>query len=139
VKRLVAALALAITGCGSSSSYAVRTGPTAAPPTTGPIAVYATREPPGVEVGVIEVKGFAEDGAIDVLMPEFVRKARALGADSIVVDHIGLVVEEVDAVVDDGQVLCAPIGCARSAPRIARQDFAYVRVRGRAFRGQGAP
>lgn len=139
MKTIVLALALALVGCGSSPSYTVRTGPAGAAPSTGPIAVYATREPPGAEVGVVEVKGFAGDGNIDVLMPEFMRRAQALGADAVVIDVVALVVEEVDSVVDDGQVLCAPVGCARTPPRVARQDFAYVRVRGRAFRTGGNP
>ena len=132
---LFAMLVLAL-GCGQTTSYAVPSSLDRLSPHVGPIAVYALRDPPGRELGVVEARGFGESGTLDHLVPELVRRARSLGADALVVDWIGLSVDVVDTVVIDGSALCTPVGCGAPAPRSQPQEIASIRVRGRAFRVQ---
>jgi hypothetical protein len=88
--RGVLLVALGTFGCSSASGTAIRTGPLALPPHTGPVAVYAGgATPPGAaDLGVVEVHGANQDATIDTLFPLFVQKVAQLGGDAAVVDGI---------------------------------------------------
>ncbi len=84
---LVAALG---TGCTSIRSYAVATGP-ATPPTHGPVTVLATGGEPegGQELGVVEASASHDEGTVDRLYPELIRRVQELGGNALVLDQLG--------------------------------------------------
>jgi hypothetical protein len=137
MKRVLLAACFLLVGCGQTTSYAVPLTSDAVSPNLGPIAIWATREPVGKELGIVEARGFGDDGTIDHLIPELSRRARALGADAVTVDFIGLSLERIPRIIDVPPV-CGPPGCTPQGPLLTDQEVVSVRVRGRAFRTQGA-
>ncbi|MBX3215949.1 MAG: hypothetical protein KF850_28170 [Labilithrix sp.] len=84
----VLAAALAATGCSSAGGSAIRTGPVQLPAYAGPVAIYAMGQPPpgAVDLGVVEVHASQQEGSIDALLPQFVRKVAQIGGNVAVID-----------------------------------------------------
>ena len=68
-------------GCAQVQSSAFVTG-RPLPPSTGPVEVSATRDPPGAEVlGVVEVHGRPPTATLESLVTEFCRGVASVGGD----------------------------------------------------------
>ncbi|MBX3223755.1 MAG: hypothetical protein KF795_24800 [Labilithrix sp.] len=80
--------ALAAAGCSSAGGSAIRTGPVQLPAYAGPVAIYAMGQPPpgAVDLGVVEVHASQQEGSIDALLPQFVRKVAQIGGNVAVID-----------------------------------------------------
>ena len=81
-------MAIAAAGCSSVGGSAIRTGPVALPAYAGPVAIYATGQgPPGaVDLGVVEVHAVQQEGTVDTLLPQFVRKVAEIGGNVAVIE-----------------------------------------------------
>jgi len=81
---------LALGGCSSIRGSAIRTGPMHLPAYAGPVAVYALGQPPpgAVDLGVVEVHAIQQEGTVDVLLEQFVRKVASIGGNAAVVEGI---------------------------------------------------
>jgi hypothetical protein len=156
-------LALAA-GCATVGSSALATGP-AAGPAAGQVAVVATRDPPGQELGVIEVHGLRPQATLEQLVAELRRRAAEMGGDAARVDRYATRFEVVEVphtydcgtievetmtqlvtrVGPDGTVYTTPqtITVPKHRPKachdIRRVDAAVLTLTGRAFRTRGAP
>jgi hypothetical protein len=87
---LAAALLLSGVGCSTLGGSAIRTGPIQLPAYSGPVAVYALgTPPPGVtDLGVVEVHGLQQDGTVEMLLPQFVRKVAQIGGNVAVIEGV---------------------------------------------------
>ena len=134
----LAVILLAHLGCTSVSSYGVSTSPDRVAPRVGPVLVFAAHEAPAgaTELGVVEAKGPGEGATVDVLFPELVKRAQELGADAVIIDWMGMSVEEVQTVVHVNalQPCGGIIQCSRLEPVVQVQPVAHVRIRGRALK-----
>lgn len=125
-----------LAGCGGVSSYAVPTSGRTLPPSSGAIAIYATREPAeGRELGVVEAKAAREEGSVEVLFPELVRRAQELGANALVIDTAGARFELVTTWTNQQQLV--PCGsrsfCTVWQPVASTHEEMVVVLRGRAW------
>ncbi len=133
----VALLAGALGGCSSVSSYAVPTGPSAAPPSYGAVTILATGEPEGGrELGIVEVRGSHESVGVDELYPELIRRVQQLGGDALVLDQIGARFEQVTTFTSYQQMMpCGFRGmCSTWQTVPATHEEMRVVLRGRAWR-----
>lgn len=136
----VAALAVASTGCSSVGGSAIRTGPVQLPAYTGPVAIYSTGQaPPGaVDLGVVEVHAAQQEGTVDTLMPQFVRKVAQIGGNVAVVDGIRARFELVGRTHIETFYYTCGLGatCAGTRVYAANDELMVVSVYGRAFSTQ---
>lgn len=137
---LVAGAALATVGCSSIGGSAIRTGPVQLPAYTGPVAIYSTGQaPPGaVDLGVVEVHAAQQEGTVDTLMPQFVRKIAQIGGNIAVVDGIRARFELVGRThIETFYYTCGLGGtCAGTRVYAANDEVMVVSVFGRAFSTQ---
>jgi hypothetical protein len=165
MRRALFALPLvALAGCAGVGSSTLATGP-AAPPAPGPVALFATRDPPGRELGLIEVHGLRPQVTLARLVEEFRRRAAELGGDAARLDayatrtelvdvphtwdcgttEVETVTQMVTRVGPGGQVFTTPqtITVPKHRPRICRDvrrvEAAVLTLIGRAFRTPEAP
>jgi hypothetical protein len=87
---LMAALLLCGAGCSTLGGSAIRTGPLQLPAYSGPVAIYALGTPPpgATDLGVVEVHGLQQDGTVDMLLPQFVRKVAQIGGNVAVIEGV---------------------------------------------------
>ena len=90
MNRLAVLALLLATGCSSVGGSAIRTGPVQLPAYSGPVQIYSSGQPPpgAVDLGVVEVHGAQEEGAVDTLLPQFVRKVAEIGGNVAVIDGV---------------------------------------------------
>lgn len=125
-----------LAGCSSVSSYAVPTQGAGRPGAQGAVAIYATSEPTsGRELGIVEARGVHEDGAVEVLFPELVRRAQQLGGNALVIDQAEARFEEVTSYSSYQQVTpCGARGlCTNWQPMPVTSEQMVVVLRGRAW------
>lgn len=137
---LAFALDLATMGCSSIGGSAIRTGPVQLPAYAGPVAIYSTGQaPPGaVDLGVVEVHASQQEGTVDTLMPQFVRKAAQIGGNVAVVDGIRARFELVGRTHIETFYYTCGLGatCAGTRVYAANDEVMVVSVFGRAFSTQ---
>jgi hypothetical protein len=140
---LLAASALAATGCSSVGGSAIRTGPVHLPAYTGAVAIYSTGQaPPGaVDLGVVEVHASQQEATVDTLMPQFVRKVAQIGGNVAVVDGIRARFELVGRTHIETFYYTCGLGatCAGTRVYAANDEVMVVSVFGRAFSTQVVP
>ena len=107
------------------------------PAYAGPVAIYSTGQaPPGaVDLGVVEVHASQQEGTVDVLMPQFVRKVAQIGGNVAVIDGIRARFELVGrSQIETFYYTCA-LGatCAGTRVYTANDEVMVVSVFGRAF------
>ncbi len=85
---LLPAIALVGVGCTSVGGSALRTGPLQLPAYTGPVAIYATGQPPAgaIDLGVVEVHAAQQEATVDTLLPQFLRRVAQIGGNVAVID-----------------------------------------------------
>lgn len=130
-------VALATSGCSSVGGSAIRTGPVQLPAYAGPVAVYSTGQGPSgaVDLGVVEVHAAQQEGTIDALVPQFVRKVAQIGGDVAVVEGIRARFELVGRThVETFYFTCARgATCAGTRLYAANDELMTVSVFGRAL------
>jgi hypothetical protein len=140
---LVSAVASASVGCSSVGGSAIRTGPVQLPAYSGPVAIYSTGQaPPGaVDLGVVEVHASQQEGTVDVLMPQFVRKVAQIGGNIAVVDGIRARFELVGRTHVETFYYTCQLGatCAGTRVYAANDEVMVVSVFGRAFSTEAVP
>lgn len=140
MRWLAPALALLVTGCSSVGGSAIRTGPVQLPAYSGPVAIYSSgQQPPGaVDLGIVEVHGAQDEGTVDTLLPQFVRKVAEIGGDVAVVDGIRARFELVGrAQVETFYYTCGlRMTCAGTRVYSANDELMIVSIFGRAFSTQ---
>ena len=136
----IAALGIASVGCSSIGGSAIRTGPVQLPAYTGPVSIYSTGQaPPGaVDLGVVEVHASQQEGTVDTLMPQFVRKVAQIGGNVAVVDGIRARFELVGRTHVETFYYTCGLGatCAGTRVYAANDELMVVSVYGRAFSTQ---
>ncbi len=87
---MLALVALLAGGCSSVGGSAIRTGSVQMPAYNGPVAIYSSGQPPpgATDLGVVEVHAAQEEGTVDTLLPQFVRKVAQIGGNVAVIDGI---------------------------------------------------
>jgi hypothetical protein len=139
----IAALGIASGGCSSIGGSAIRTGPVQLPAYTGPVSIYSTGQaPPGaVDLGVVEVHASQQEGTVDTLMPQFVRKVAQIGGNVAVVDGIRARFELVGRTHIETFYYTCGLGatCAGTRVYAANDELMVVSVYGRAFSTQVLP
>jgi hypothetical protein len=134
---LALALALGGTGCSSVGGSAIRTGPVQLPAYAGPVSVYATGQPPpgAVDLGVVEVHAAQQEGTVETLIPQFVRKVAEIGGDAAVVDGVRARFELVGRTHVETFYYTCGLGatCAGTRVYAANDELMLVSVFGRAF------
>lgn len=127
-------------GCSSIGGSAIRTGPVQLPAYTGPVAIYSTGQaPPGaVDLGVVEVHAAQQEGTVDTLMPQFVRKAAQIGGNVAVIDGIRARFELVGRTHVETFYYTCGLGatCAGTRVYAANDEVMIVSIFGRAFSTQ---
>ena len=140
---LAMALVVGTAACSSVSGSAIRTGPVQLPAYTGPVSIYSTGQaPPGaVDLGVVEVHASQQEGTIDTLMPQFVRKAAEIGGNVAVVDGVRARFELVGRTHVETFYYTCGLGatCAGTRVYAANDEVMVVSVFGRAFSTQAVP
>jgi hypothetical protein len=140
---LLSAFGLGSAACSSVSGSAIRTGPVQLPAYTGPVAIYSTGQaPPGaVDLGVVEVHASQQEGTVDTLMPQFVRKAAEIGGNVAVIDGIRARFELVGRTHIETFYYTCGLGatCAGTRVYAANDEVMVVSVFGRAFSTQAVP
>jgi len=88
LRTAVLPLAFAVAGCSSVGGSAIRTGPVQLPAYAGPVAIYALGQPPpgAVDLGVVEVHAAQQEGTVDTLLPQFIRKVAQIGGNVAVIE-----------------------------------------------------
>ncbi len=80
---------LAVGGCSSVGSSAVRTGPLRLPAHAGAVALYAAGETiAGNEIGIVEVHAAQSEATLETLVPLFVQKVAQIGGTAAVIDQV---------------------------------------------------
>jgi hypothetical protein len=131
-----ASLLVAASACSSVGSSAVRAGPVAVPPYSGPVALYAAGYPAeGTELGFVEVHGANTEGSIESLVPLFVERVAELGGNAAVIDDVRAYFEIIPHPYSSAygygwHMVFAP-------PHAINDEVMIVSLRGRAFRVEG--
>ena len=140
---LAMTLVVGTAACSSVSGSSIRTGPVQLPAYTGPVSIYSTGQaPPGaVDLGVVEVHASQQEGTIDTLMPQFVRKAAEIGGNVAVVDGVRARFELVGRTHVETFYYTCGLGatCAGTRVYAANDEVMVVSVFGRAFSTQAVP
>jgi hypothetical protein len=81
---------VAALGCSTVSGSAIRTGPVQLGAYSGPVAIYAAAQPPpgAVDLGVVEVHAFQQEGTVDTLLPQFVSRVAQIGGNVAVIEGV---------------------------------------------------
>jgi hypothetical protein len=142
-------LALTLSACSSVGGSAVRTGPVQLPAYSGPVAIYSSGQPPpgAVDLGVVEVHASQDEGTVDTLLPQLVRKVAQIGGNVAVVDGVRARFELVGRMhVETFYYTCGlSMTCAGTRVYPANYELMVVSMFGRAFStrtragGQGQP
>lgn len=143
-KRGAAALVVAATAsCSSVGGSAIRTGPVQLPSYSGPVAIYASGQPPAgaVDLGVVEVHAVQEEGKVDVLLPQFVRKVAQIGGNVAVIDGVRARFEVIGRTQIETFYYTCGMGATCAGTRVynANDELMVLSMFGRAFSTQAAP
>jgi hypothetical protein len=107
------------------------------------VSIYSTGQaPPGaVDLGVVEVHASQQEGTVDTLMPQFVRKAAEIGGNVAVVDGVRARFELVGRTHVETFYYTCGLGatCAGTRVYAANDEVMVVSVFGRAFSTQAVP
>jgi hypothetical protein len=133
----LAIASLAATGCSSLGGSAIRTGPVQLAAYAGPVSIYSTGQPPpgAVDLGVVEVHAAQQEGTVETLMPQFVRKVAQIGGNVAVVDGIRARFELIGHTHVETFYYTCGLGatCAGTRVYAANDEVMVVSVFGRAF------
>jgi hypothetical protein len=136
-------VALATASCSSVGGSAIRTGPIQLPAYSGPVAIYASGQPPAgaVDLGVVEVHAVQEEAKVDVLLPQFVRKVAQIGGNVAVVDGVRARFELIGRTQVETFYYTCGMGATCAGTRVysANDELMVVSMFGRAFSTQAAP
>jgi hypothetical protein len=134
---------LAGAGCSSIGGSAIRTGPVQLPSYSGPVAIYSTGQPPpgAADLGVVEVHAAQQEGTVDTLMPQFVRKIAQIGGNVAVIDGVRARFELVGRTHIETFYYTCGLGatCAGTRVYAANDEIMVVSIFGRAFSTQVVP
>lgn len=130
-------------GCSSVGGSAIRTGPVQLPSYSGPVAIYSTGQaPPGaVDLGVVEVHASQQEGTVDTLLPQFVRRVAQIGGNVAVIDGIRARFELVGRTHVETYYYTCGLGstCAGTRVYSANDELMVVSMYGRAFSTRVVP
>lgn len=148
-RRLLTTIAAALlataggAGCSSVGGSAIRTGPVQLPAYSGPVAIHPTGEaPPGaVDLGVVEVHATQQEGTVDTLLPQFVRRVAQIGGNVAVIDGIRARFELVGRTHIETFYYTCGMGATCAGTRVysANDEIMVVSMYGRAFSTQVVP
>lgn len=137
LRLLLVTTALLAGGCSSVGGSAIRTGPVQLPAYSGPVAIYSTGQaPPGaVDLGVVEVHASQQEGTVDTLMPQFVRRVAQIGGNVAVIDGIRARFELVGRTHVETYYYTCGLGATCAGTRVysANDELMVVSMYGRAF------
>lgn len=137
------ALAACALSCSSVGGSAIRTGPVQMPSYSGPVAIYASGQGPAgaVDLGVVEVHAVQDEGKVDVLLPQFVRKVAQIGGNVAVIDGVRARFELVGRNQVETFYYTCGMGatCAGTRVYAANDELMIVSMFGRAFTTQAGP
>lgn len=86
MNRALALALLALSGCSAVQSSALPTGPRLAP-STAPVAVFVTRDPPDAdEIAIVEAHGRRPVATLEALLGELRSRVAGLGGDRARID-----------------------------------------------------
>jgi len=130
-------------GCSSVGGSAIRTGPVQLPAYSGPVAIHSTGQaPPGaVDLGVVEVHASQQEGTVDTLLPQFVRRVAQIGGNVAVIDGIRARFELVGRTHIETFYYTCGMGATCAGTRVysANDEIMMVSMYGRAFSTQVVP
>jgi len=142
-RRLLGLVLLACSGCSSVSGSAIRTGPVQLPSYSGPVAIYSTGQAPAgaVDLGVVEVHASQQEGTVDTLLPQFVRRVADIGGNVAVIDGVRARFELVGRTQVETFYYTCGLGatCAGTRVYAANDELMVVSMYGRAFSTQVVP
>jgi len=143
-RALLLLLALAgASGCSSVGGSAIRTGPVQLPSYSGPVSIYSTGQAPAgsVDLGVVEVHATQQEGTVDTLLPQFVRRVAQIGGNVAVIDGIHARFELVGRTHVETYYYTCGMGstCAGSRVYSANDEVMVVSMYGRAFSTRVVP
>ena len=140
---LVGLCLLVTTGCSSVGGSAIRTGPVQLASYSGPVSIYSTGQaPPGaVDLGVVEVHATQQEGTVDTLLPQFVRRVAQIGGNVAVIDGIHARFELVGRTHVETYYYTCGMGstCAGTRVYSANDELMVVSMYGRAFSTRVVP
>lgn len=136
-------LGIAGAGCSSVGGSAIRTGPVQLPAYSGPVSIYSSGQPPAgaVDLGVVEVHATQQEGTVDTLLPQFVRRVAQIGGNVAVVDGIHARFELVGRTHVETYYYTCGLGstCAGTRVYSANDELMVVSMYGRAFSTRVVP
>jgi hypothetical protein len=116
---------------------AIRTGPVQMPAYRGPVSIYSSGQPPpgATDLGIVEVHAAQQEGTIDDLLPQFVRKVAQIGGNIAVIDGIRARFEIVGRTHVETYYYTCGLGatCAGTRVYTANDELMIVSVFGHAF------
>lgn len=134
-------LGLLLGGCSSVGGSAIRTGAVQREAYSGPVAIYPAGKPPegAVDLGVVEVHAAQEEGTVDTLLPQFVRRVAQIGGNVAVIDGIRARFEIVGRSHVETFYYTCGLGatCAGNRVYAANEEVMVVSIFGRALTTQG--
>ncbi len=142
IRLAVAALFVTVlAGCGPvAGGSAIATGPYRLPPTTGPIALYATTIPVGRELGEVEAHAWGEDGTVENLVPVLAQKTAQIGGNAVKIESVRADFRIVDRPqVETYYYPCGWRTCASTRVYPAAEEVMVVTMRGRAYKTEAPP
>ncbi|MBS2019131.1 MAG: hypothetical protein JST00_40060 [Deltaproteobacteria bacterium] len=130
-------------GCSSVGGSAIRTGPVQLPSYSGPVAIHSTGQPPpgAVDLGVVEVHATQQEGTVDTLLPQFVRRVAQIGGNVAVIDGIRARFELVGRTHVETYYYTCGMGATCAGTRVysANDELMVVSMYGRAFTTKVVP
>jgi hypothetical protein len=113
------------------------------PAYAGAVSIYSSGQPPpgAVDLGVVEVHAVQEEGTVEELLPQFVRKVASIGGNVAVVDGIRARFELVGRSHVETFYYTCGLGatCAGTRVYAANDELMIVSIFGRAMTTQLAP
>jgi hypothetical protein len=134
---MLALFALFAGGCSSVGGSAIRTGSVQMPAYSGPVAIYSSGQPPpgATDLGVVEVHAVQEEGTVDTLLPQFVRKVAQIGGNVAVIDGIRARFEIIGRTHVETYYYTCGLGATCAGTRVysANDEMMVVSIFGRAY------
>lgn len=129
-----------IGACSSVGGSAIRTGPLNMPSYAGPVAIYSSGQPPpgAADLGVVEVHAAQEEGTVETLLPQFVRKVAEIGGNVAVIDGVRARFEVVGRTHVETFYYTCGLGATCAGTRVysANDELMIVSILGRAMTTQ---
>ena len=129
------------TGCSTLHGSAIPTGALRLPPRSGAVAIYASSAPAdGVELGVVDVRAYGEEGTVETLLPMFVQRVADLGGNAAVIDGVHARFDIVARPYVDTIYYSCGFGriCPQTRTMVFNDELMTVRMTGKAMLVGGA-